>query len=185
MVFQKGNQLWRQVKTTHPKGVTKPRYIERVCSCGCGQKALLSRYNKGYIQGHHLIGKPRPRGKNSPSFKGGILKRHGYIFIYSPEHPFPTERNYVKRSRLVMEKHIGRYLKSTEFVHHFNGIKDDDRIENLVVLTKGEHKRLHNLQKHRINFVCSNCHKPSEHYAHELCHPCYSAEHHRKHKSTN
>lgn len=45
--------------------------------------------------------------------------------------------------RVVMEEHIGRKLKKSEHVHHINGDKSDNRIENLVVLGHSEHNRLH------------------------------------------
>jgi hypothetical protein len=45
--------------------------------------------------------------------------------------------------RLIMEEHIGRKLKPTEQVHHINGDKTDNRIENLEIMNTGEHLKLH------------------------------------------
>ena len=79
-------------------------------------------------------------GKLHPNWKGGkMLHGEGYILILKHNHPFCTFQGYILEHRLVMEKHIGRYLTRKEIVHH-KGIKypirsienkQDNRIENL------------------------------------------------------
>jgi len=91
----------------------------------------------------------RKVGEEARNWKGGITKHSaGYILIFKPSHPYSSKIGYVKRSRLVMEKHLGRYLKSREIPHHKNGIKDDDRIENLFLFAnRGKHIAFHNHQR--------------------------------------
>ena len=66
----------------------------------------------------------------------------GYILRLVKDHPYGikasgsnTETRYVLEHRLVMEKELGRYLNPRERVHHKNGIRDDNRIENLELWT--------------------------------------------------
>lgn len=66
----------------------------------------------------------------------------GYKYIYMPEHPYCTKR-YVAEHRIVMEKHLGRYLTDNEVVHHLNGNKTDNDISNLIVLSISDHSKLH------------------------------------------
>jgi DNA-directed RNA polymerase subunit RPC12/RpoP len=57
--------------------------------------------------------------------------RRGYISVLMPNHPNSDAGGYILEHRLVMSQHIGRPLTSKETVHHKNGIKNDNRIENL------------------------------------------------------
>lgn len=80
------------------------------------------------------------RGKRSFNWKGGRHKdRFGYIQIWKPEHPNAKMGGYVHEHRLKMSEKLGRALESTEYVHHRNGVKDDNRIENLELMTKKIH----------------------------------------------
>ena len=79
-------------------------------------------------------------GKANRSWKGGrISAGMGYIKVYTPGHP-NASRNYVLEHRLIMEKYLGRYLAKEEIVHHINGVKDDNRIENLAVVNRHTHE---------------------------------------------
>ncbi len=84
-------------------------------------------------------------GDKNPAWKGGKVNHsQGYIRIYCLEHPYRDGDNYVLEHRLVMEKQLGRYLTKEEVVHHINGIKTDNRIENLRLFdNQSKHVRYH------------------------------------------
>lgn len=83
-------------------------------------------------------------GKMAANWRGGHRKlKTGYIYIYKPDHPNATKEGYVMEHRLVLEKKLGRYLKPSEIAHHINGIKDDNRPENISLTIKGEHTKNH------------------------------------------
>jgi hypothetical protein len=63
----------------------------------------------------------------------------GYVLLWEPSHPNKTLKGWVREHVLVAEAAIGRYLQPGEEVHHINGVKDDNRPENLVALFKSEH----------------------------------------------
>ena len=93
-------------------------------------------------------------GPNGNNWKGGRHrnKRTGYVSVHAPDHPHRRSNNQVFEHRLVMEAHLGRYLDPKEVVHHKNGIKDDNRIENLeLVATTGEHVSQHFKKSHRVH----------------------------------
>ena len=79
------------------------------------------------------------QGEKAWNWKGGKVKTDkGYILVMTKNHPFCNSRDYVPEHRLVMEKYIGRYLTKNEIVHHKNGQKDDNRLENLILAVKGK-----------------------------------------------
>jgi len=122
-----------------------------LCACGCGQPC-----KKRFKQGHYL--KYYLKNNKHYNNKGCKIKNpDGYIMVYCPNHPSVSKStHYIMEHRLVMEKHIGRYLTDNEEIHHINGNKQDNRIENLELLTKSEHTIHHNKIDMRDR-VCLYC----------------------------
>ncbi len=78
-----------------------------------------------------------------------IVSKGDYLYAVVKGHPNATKNNYVLYHRIVVENALGRLLDSDEVVHHINGNKKDNILENLQVLTSSEHARLHGLEKFR------------------------------------
>ncbi|KKN90778.1 hypothetical protein LCGC14_0223610 [marine sediment metagenome] len=103
------------------------------------------------------IPKRGQKRENHPMWKGGkYTDMYGYVKIKNYNHPNVDSGNYIGEHTLIMEKSIGRYLKhygrnnkNNELVHHINGIKNDNRIENLFLCNNmSHHKNIHyNLEK--------------------------------------
>jgi hypothetical protein len=114
-----------------------------------GRKGKLS-----YMYGRHLSEATKEKirranlGPNNWHWCGGTKKHSGgYILIYFPDHPAADRQGFVLEHRVVMENYLGRYLRSNEIVHHINQDKTDNRIENLMLLTRSQHAHLHQILK--------------------------------------
>jgi uncharacterized protein (DUF1330 family) len=95
---------------------------------------------------------PEQEGSKNPNWKGGRhSEKKGYVFVLAKGHPHPKFGGYVYEHRLVMEKHLGRYLKPSEVVHHINGNKKDNRIENLQLFKSNRDHANHHRKIKRGN----------------------------------
>lgn len=120
------------VKKAIKRGSSPPRFCSRACQ------------HEAY------------RGSGNPKWRGGrTISVNGYVYLWAPDHPHCNKDGYVAEHRLVMEKHLGRYLEPTECVHHFNHNRQDNRIENLELMESWrQHQRHHGYYEPR---ECGNC----------------------------
>jgi hypothetical protein len=103
------------------------------------KKWMHENCKKNWIKhGQHLS--PRTEFKKRC---GKWVTHYGYVMVYSPKHPYKNAADGVPEHRLVMEKAVGRFLNRGEVVHHVNGIKDDNRIKNLIITDKRTHAKSH------------------------------------------
>ena len=92
--------------------------------------------------------------RNSCNFNGlngyghTKVQNRGYILAYVPKHPHAHSDGYVMLHTVVMERSIGRYLMPNEVVHHVNHDRKDNRLENLKLMDKKEHMRMHMAERY-------------------------------------
>jgi len=104
---------------------------------GCCPKTIYNRLIKYGIERREY------KGENHREWRGGRYIQRGYIMVKAYDHPNRNNLNYVSEHVLVMEKEIGRYIVRGEIIHHINGKRDDNRIENLILCdNKKEHRKI-------------------------------------------
>lgn len=111
---------------------TKTNCAHWLCECQCGKRWTVAMNALLLGKVKNCLGCKGKYGKNNYNWKGGKwTNKHGYIHVLAPEHPNANPKGYVLEHVLVMSEIIGRPLTREETVHHKNGLRDDNRPENL------------------------------------------------------
>lgn len=91
------------------------------------------------------LSRKRERGSN---WNGGVrVTKRGYRQVLSPEHSRADSSGYVMDHILVWERETGFPVPDGCCIHHLNGNKSDNRIENLCLMSFGSHTTFHHLGK--------------------------------------
>ena len=106
------------------------------CLCDCGEQAYVAagtlRAGKQKSCGKCEYGlRGKLKGEEHPNWNRGKRKVNGYMLVLSPEHPNADKNGYVREHRKVMSDLLQRPLTEKENVHHINGDRADNRLENL------------------------------------------------------
>jgi hypothetical protein len=83
------------------------------------------------------------QSERNPDWKGGKTISQGYVEISSKAISPKRKREH----QIVMENYIGRELKADEVVHHIDGNKQNNNINNLALMDKSAHSRLHSIER--------------------------------------
>lgn len=140
---------------------------QRSCGCGCDEliPTLNVRMEPQYFKkGHTWKDKINPnlnqdkRGKYHHNWRGGKYKdATGYIRSQAPNHHRADKLGYVMEHILVYEKYHKCCVLLWGNIHHKNGKRDDNKIQNLLGMTGSQHIRYHriqDLQKYGVTNFC-------------------------------
>lgn len=118
-------------------------------SCGCWSKEQSSRIAMAYLVGKRSLA---PNGTLPPRIKKG-----GYVKIHDRYHHRADKAGFVFEHIKVMERHLGRKMLPNEYVHHKNGVNNDNRIENLELWVTGQPfgQRINDRGKFYVEFLLS------------------------------
>ena len=113
------------------EGCDKEHYAKGYC---------LSHYSRNRRNGDPLAVTRWASGDRTGSakwqerkMKPGHRQRNGegYMYVFQPDSVMANNKGFVLEHRMVLATHLGRPLLPDESVHHVNGVKDDNRVENL------------------------------------------------------
>jgi hypothetical protein len=105
----------------------------------CGKDFLTQHYRGHGTTCSHKCGTQLRWNRFHDENPDRICKKrdHGYIYLIFPD------KHTIAEHRYVMENHLKRKLAKNEHVHHINGDRSNNNLENLVLLTRSEHNSVH------------------------------------------
>lgn len=109
---------------------------------GCSRQCLA----RGLCGKHWEQAKREGRLSTFPLVRDGKRAQGDYVAVYEPEHPLAAKGGYVLEHRKVVYD-AGIDVPKGYIVHHLNEDPSDNRLENLQVISRGEHSRLHHQQR--------------------------------------
>jgi len=114
---------------------------KKFCSHNCRAKYYVK---NGTIKLHRNSkgqGNPNPpKGKLHHFWKGGVVQKNGYKYIKVKS----GKDGYLAEHRKIIEEFLGRKLKKDELIHHIDGNRLNNNIENLILCSLKEHFVIHN-----------------------------------------
>jgi hypothetical protein len=144
----------------HDEGRNAPSLVRYGRSCSIDGCESAHKAN-GLCSRHYA--RMRRRGNTdvdhhaSASVGAKRLGPDGYIEVKTED----GQKHWPLAHRVVMERLLGRRLATFEHVHHINGVKDDNRPENLEVMGNAEHQLIHEhwllRAKPPVTLVCERC----------------------------
>lgn len=112
------------------KGSRKPCSVEGCTYISKARGYCSTHYHRWFLTGSTDAPARRPLKSD--------VKVNGYRMLWMPGHPMANSAGQVAEHRFVMSEHLGRPLLPHENVHHINGVRDDNRIENLELWTRSQ-----------------------------------------------
>jgi hypothetical protein len=148
------------------KEILRPNHCIRICD-ECGDEKKVNYWNIKNKEKHYCSScsnkkafelkkegyKPWNIGKTYQKCSGNYyINNSGYKSYYIGDKSY--KGGYVTEHRIIMELHLGRRLKKGEVVHHIDGNKLNNNINNLLLLNKKTHRDIHhNLEKLAFNLI--------------------------------
>lgn len=132
----------RRCDTRYKNGTVK--YCSKACASEANKtgeiKKCLHCGKEFYTTRNDFCSQKCAREYKKANYKHKEYMENGYVCLYVNGY---NKKGNVKKHRYLMEQKLGRKLLQNEVVHHINGNKTDNRIENLAVMERGEHSKLH------------------------------------------
>ena len=150
-------QVFGKLTVVSFAGRTNCGNLTWLCKCECG--------NEKTVRGDSLtMCKTKScgclvRSENRQIREKGIFtkgtNKSGYVIMHYPEHLNSWKSGKIFEHTYVMSEHLGRPLKPNENVHHINGVRDDNRIENLELWCKSQPcgQRVNEKQAFYVEFI--------------------------------